>query len=74
MILPISVGVFSMAVLNLNNLRDIHTDAAVGKRTLVVKLGMPWAKGYHVTLLVTGMITALVYNLLQHEEIKATSS
>ena len=34
-----SVGLLSVAVLNLNNLRDRESDAASGKRTLVVKLG-----------------------------------
>ncbi len=34
-----SIGVFSMAVLNLNNMRDIDNDAEVGKNTLVVKWG-----------------------------------
>ncbi|GAA1479662.1 1,4-dihydroxy-2-naphthoate polyprenyltransferase [Gordonia sinesedis] len=35
----IAVGCFSSAVLVVNNLRDIPTDAASGKRTLAVRLG-----------------------------------
>lgn len=35
----VAVGAFSSAVLVANNLRDIPTDAAVGKRTLAVLLG-----------------------------------
>jgi 1,4-dihydroxy-2-naphthoate octaprenyltransferase len=35
----VAVGALSAAVLVTNNLRDIRTDAAVGKRTLAVRLG-----------------------------------
>jgi len=45
-------GLFAVAVLNINNLRDIETDARAGKKTLAVRLG-PWpARCYHVGLLV----------------------
>lgn len=47
----LGIGCFSTAVLNLNNLRDFHTDKEVGKRTLVVKLGFEKAKNYHALLL-----------------------
>ncbi len=59
-----AVGSFSTAVLNLNNLRDRETDAEVGKRTLVVKLGLDKAKKYHLFLLVFGMLCALSYSFL----------
>jgi 1,4-dihydroxy-2-naphthoate octaprenyltransferase len=52
-ILPaITMGCFSVAVLNLNNMRDIVNDKAVGKNTLVVKLGSKNAKIYHGLLFV----------------------
>ncbi|MBK9593237.1 MAG: 1,4-dihydroxy-2-naphthoate octaprenyltransferase [Crocinitomicaceae bacterium] len=52
-ILPaITMGCFSVAVLNLNNMRDIVNDKAVGKITLVVKLGSKNAKIYHGLLFV----------------------
>ncbi|MAO07451.1 MAG: 1,4-dihydroxy-2-naphthoate octaprenyltransferase [Alteromonas sp.] len=64
-ILPaLSIGCFSTAVLNLNNLRDIHNDAAVGKRTLVVKMGFEKGKRYHAFLLIFGMIAAIGYSLI----------
>ena len=66
MLLPaISIGVFSAAVLNLNNMRDINSDKAVGKNTLVVKLGSQRAKKYHYFLLFFGMICALTYTLIR---------
>jgi 1,4-dihydroxy-2-naphthoate octaprenyltransferase len=53
----ISIGLWSTAVLNLNNLRDIHNDAQMNKRTMVVKLGFHKAKYYHVFLISFGMAT-----------------
>lgn len=65
LLLPaISVGTFSVAVLNLNNMRDQKNDAAAGKKTLVVKLGSEKAKTYHVLLLIVGMFCAVGYTLL----------
>lgn len=67
LLLPaIAVGCFSTAVLNLNNLRDIENDAEVGKRTLVVKMGFEKAKVYHSFLLLLGMLSALVYSILNY--------
>lgn len=66
LILPaITIGGLSSAVLNLNNMRDQVNDAAVGKRTLVVKLGFQKAKIYHLTLLVTAMLSWIVFIILQ---------
>lgn len=48
----ITMGCFSVAVLNLNNMRDRVNDQAVGKNTLVVKLGARNAKIYHGFLFV----------------------
>lgn len=62
MLLPaISIGCFSMAVLNLNNLRDRQTDAAAGKRTLVVSRGATWGIRYHTVILLIGMACGLGY-------------
>jgi len=69
LILPaMSIGLFSTAVLNLNNMRDIENDALVGKNTLVVKLGRSRAKIYHYCLLFFGMICALLYTGLHYLE------
>lgn len=71
LILPaMSIGLFSTAVLNLNNMRDIENDALVGKNTLVVKLGRSRAKVYHYCLLFFGMICALLYTGLHYTEVK----
>jgi 1,4-dihydroxy-2-naphthoate octaprenyltransferase len=62
-----SVGLFSAGVLNLNNLRDHDNDALNGKNTLVVRMGVPWAKIYHVVLLFTALVLAVVYTILHFE-------
>lgn len=53
----ISIGAWSTAVLNLNNLRDIQNDAQMQKRTMVVQLGFDRGKIYHVFLVATGLAT-----------------
>jgi 1,4-dihydroxy-2-naphthoate octaprenyltransferase len=53
----ISIGLWSTAVLNLNNLRDIENDSRMNKRTIVVKLGFQKAKFYHVFLVSFGLAT-----------------
>ena len=47
-------GCMSVAVLNLNNLRDHPSDARAGKRTLVVQMGFERAKLYHLAILGVG--------------------
>ena len=54
----ISLGLLSVGVLNVNNMRDIKTDAAAGKRTLVVRMGLESAKMYHL-ILITSAFTSL---------------
>ncbi|ASK28492.1 1,4-dihydroxy-2-naphthoate octaprenyltransferase [Neisseria chenwenguii] len=48
-----AVGFWCVMVLNLNNMRDIEGDAASGKRTLAVRLGLARAKRYHTALALT---------------------
>ena len=48
----LSIGMLSMAVLNLNNMRDLQSDKLSGKNTLPVKLGLEKAKKYHIVLIV----------------------
>ncbi len=62
-----SVGMMSMAVLNLNNMRDIENDGQSGKITLVVKLGGEKAKFYHALLIWTSIALAIIYVLLNFQ-------
>jgi 1,4-dihydroxy-2-naphthoate octaprenyltransferase len=59
-----TIGLLSMAVLNLNNMRDIENDTVNNKNTLVVKLGSSKAKIYHYLLMLTAMVSALYYTYI----------
>lgn len=66
-ILPaISMGLFSTAVLNLNNMRDIKNDIVSGKITLAAKMGLEKAKKYQLILVSAWMLAAVVYTLLNY--------
>ena len=62
LILPaISIGLLSVGVLNLNNMRDIKTDKESNKITMAVLLGARFAKAYHLFLLLGAVLTAVLY-------------
>ncbi len=66
-ILPaVSVGLLSVAVLNLNNMRDQVSDAMSGKNTLVVKMGAKAAKIYHYTVIITALVLTLTFAILNN--------
>lgn len=46
-----ALGFFSAGVLNVNNMRDINSDSASGKHTIVVRMGLAKAKIYHLVLI-----------------------
>lgn len=56
-------GFFSMAVLNVNNIRDINSDVLAGKRSIPVRLGPKRARIYHIFLLIGGVASAFAYVL-----------
>lgn len=65
LILPAaSIGFLSAGVLNLNNMRDYHSDKKAMKRTLVVILGSEKAKIYHLGLIIGALGTVIVYTLI----------
>ena len=47
----LTFGLLAVAVLNLNNMRDIDNDRNSGKNTLVVSMGLDNARTYHITLI-----------------------
>jgi 1,4-dihydroxy-2-naphthoate polyprenyltransferase len=57
-------GLLSTGVLNVNNMRDIHGDAASGKHTLVVRMGSRNAKVYQTVLVVGGWLSLVGFTLL----------
>lgn len=64
-----SIGLLSVAVLNLNNLRDYSNDKACGKNTLVVKIGVERAKKYHVIILISAVLCTAFYTFLNSGKI-----
>ncbi|MGV6845052.1 MAG: 1,4-dihydroxy-2-naphthoate octaprenyltransferase [Lutibacter sp.] len=60
----ISVGVLSVGVLNLNNMRDLESDLRANKNTLAVILGKNRVKIYHYSLLIMALLSSLTYLFL----------
>jgi len=58
-----AIGLLSVAVLNLNNMRDIENDKIAGKNTLVVKMGLKKAKIYHHFLIVLPFVLLFVFSI-----------
>lgn len=58
-------GLLSVAVLNINNLRDIEQDRKAGKNTLIVRIGSANGRKYHVALLVVAMLSYLIFALTE---------
>ena len=61
-----AIGLLSVAVLNLNNMRDIENDRIAGKRTLVVKMGLEKAKKYHFSLFIVSFICMMIFAKIIH--------
>jgi 1,4-dihydroxy-2-naphthoate octaprenyltransferase len=64
MLPALSCGLFSIAVLNVNNIRDIESDRKAGKYSIPVRIGVKNAVRYHWILLIGGIISAVGYTLL----------
>ncbi len=56
-----SIGLLSVAVLNMNNMRDMHSDSISGKRTLVVRIGVDWARRYQIAVIVLAFVLMSIY-------------
>ncbi len=63
----ITIGALSAAVLNLNNMRDIESDATAQKLTLAVKLGKKAAKAYHYTLIIGAIVASLLFGVTYYK-------
>ncbi len=59
-----AVGLLSAAVLNLNNMRDIESDAVSGKKTLALRLGFKKAMVYEIILLQLPLIIMLIFMMM----------
>jgi 1,4-dihydroxy-2-naphthoate polyprenyltransferase len=63
----LSCGLFSIGVLNINNIRDIDSDKKAGKFSIPVRIGKKNAARYQVFLSVAGVLCALGFVLLNFQ-------
>jgi len=67
MLLPAtSCGLLAVAVLNINNIRDIESDKKAGKHSIPVRIGPKKARLYHWALLVGAFLSAVLYVVLNY--------
>lgn len=59
-------GLLAVAVLNVNNIRDIESDRLAGKRTIPVRIGPKKARAYHWMLLTAAVLAAVIYVFLAY--------
>src|SRR5690625_948402 len=57
-------GLFSVGVLNVNNMRDLQADKVHGTNTIAVLPGLNTTRLYHIYLIGGGWTTALIYHIL----------
>lgn len=70
-LLPASaIGMLSVAVLNLNNMRDLESDKLAGKNTLALRLGFKRAMIYQIVLMQLPLILVLIFLLKNELQIK----
>lgn len=72
-VLPaVAIGLLCVAVLNLNNLRDVVSDKKHGKITMVVKMGFDNGKRYHTFLIWMALICFVFFLWLENLGWKAS--
>lgn len=70
LILPaISCGMFSVAVLNVNNIRDIESDEVAGKKSIPVRLGPKKARIYHWIILAGGLLSTIIFLIIHYQSL-----
>lgn len=60
----IGMGLFTAAVLNINNMRDMENDRTSGKITLAIRFGRKGSRVYHAILTIAGILCFVMYSLL----------
>ncbi|WIV88556.1 1,4-dihydroxy-2-naphthoate polyprenyltransferase [Proteus appendicitidis] len=57
-------GLLSVAVLNINNMRDLESDIQAGKNTLAVRLGPAGSRTYHTCVIFLSIACLIIFTLL----------
>lgn len=58
----LGMGGFSVAVLNLNNMRDRESDLAAGKKTIPARFGGLIARRYHTAVVIVSVLSIFSYS------------
>lgn len=67
-VLPaVAIGLFSVGVLNVNNIRDMKTDAGI-RVTTPLRIGLEWARIYQTVLIAGGWLCLLAFNLMRYPD------
>ena len=67
MLPALSCGAFSIAVLNINNIRDIEYDKLAGKYSIHVRIGSKGAIIYHWIILFVGLACAIIFTIMNYQ-------
>ena len=67
-------GFLSVAVLNLNNLRDIENDQKTGKNSIPVRIGKIYGFYYQKTIMLLGVCTFIIYLMYQGKPIQLSQN
>lgn len=67
-----AMGCFSVGVLNVNNIRDMKTDAAT-RKTVAIRLGEKGARIYHTLLLATGWACMIAWAIMEGGPLRSYS-
>jgi 1,4-dihydroxy-2-naphthoate polyprenyltransferase len=62
----VPIGLLTANILVVNNYRDMETDAAAGKRTLVVRFGRGAARAQFVGSLAIGFLVPVIFTVRDH--------
>ena len=62
-----AIGCFSVAVLNVNNIRDMKTDAGI-RVTTPLKVGLKRARIYQTVLITLGWLCLIAFNLMRFQD------
>lgn len=72
LLLPaLAIGLWSVAILNINNMRDIKSDVLAKKHTLATKLGLYKAKLYHFAILLIALFSWSIFAWQQRDWVNA---
>lgn len=63
LLIGVALGLFSAAVLNINNIRDIESDQLAGKKSIPVRIGRRAAVQYNWALLIGGNLCLIGFAL-----------